>query len=187
MKLALIPLLFAVAACAVAPESQSSEVLSARIAGSTQADLCSAYSQTNTTPRGKLMIEAELATRGVDRCASGNYGRLSVGAFGSPQYVRPSVATPSGQRRDLNCSDFPSGAAAQKYFLATGGPVNDPNNLDGDGDGLACEWGPQISRIANYSPPIAVPVRRYTPRCYTGPRGGTYTITASGNKNYSGC
>jgi len=23
--------------------------------------------------------------------------------------------------------------------------------------------------------------------CYTGPRGGTYTITASGNKNYSGC
>jgi hypothetical protein len=23
--------------------------------------------------------------------------------------------------------------------------------------------------------------------CYTGPRGGTYTITASGKKNYSGC
>lgn len=23
--------------------------------------------------------------------------------------------------------------------------------------------------------------------CYTGPRGGTYTITASGRKNYSGC
>jgi len=23
--------------------------------------------------------------------------------------------------------------------------------------------------------------------CYTGPRGGTYTITASGNKNYGGC
>lgn len=25
------------------------------------------------------------------------------------------------------------------------------------------------------------------PTCYTGPRGGTYTITASGRKNYSGC
>jgi len=25
------------------------------------------------------------------------------------------------------------------------------------------------------------------PTCYTGPRGGTYTLTASGNKNYSGC
>ena len=23
--------------------------------------------------------------------------------------------------------------------------------------------------------------------CYTGPRGGTYTITASGRKNYGGC
>lgn len=23
--------------------------------------------------------------------------------------------------------------------------------------------------------------------CYTGPRGGTYTITSSGRKNYSGC
>jgi hypothetical protein len=23
--------------------------------------------------------------------------------------------------------------------------------------------------------------------CFTGPRGGTYTITASGRKNYSGC
>lgn len=25
------------------------------------------------------------------------------------------------------------------------------------------------------------------PTCYTGPRGGTYTITPSGRKNYSGC
>ena len=25
------------------------------------------------------------------------------------------------------------------------------------------------------------------PTCYTGPRGGTYTITPSGKKNYSGC
>lgn len=25
------------------------------------------------------------------------------------------------------------------------------------------------------------------PTCYTGPRGGTYTLTASGRKNYGGC
>jgi hypothetical protein len=25
------------------------------------------------------------------------------------------------------------------------------------------------------------------PTCYTGPRGGTYTITKSGRKNYAGC
>jgi hypothetical protein len=23
--------------------------------------------------------------------------------------------------------------------------------------------------------------------CYVGPRGGSYTLTANGNKNYSGC
>ncbi|NUZ06733.1 YHYH domain-containing protein [Piscinibacter koreensis] len=26
-----------------------------------------------------------------------------------------------------------------------------------------------------------------SPTCHVGPRGGTYTITASGRKNYSGC
>lgn len=25
------------------------------------------------------------------------------------------------------------------------------------------------------------------PTCYTGPRGGTYTLTKSGKKNYAGC
>jgi hypothetical protein len=35
----------------------------------------------------------------------------------------------------------------------------------------------------------AAPTRRSMggSRCYVGPRGGTDTITASGNKNYSGC
>ena len=33
--------------------------------------------------------------------------------------------------------------------------------------------------------PAAADTRR--PQCFTGPRGGTYTITASGRKNYSGC
>jgi len=33
-------------------------------------------------------------------------------------------------------------------------------------------------------PVAASPAR---PQCFTGPRGGTYTITASGRKNYSGC
>jgi hypothetical protein len=29
--------------------------------------------------------------------------------------------------------------------------------------------------------------RPETPTCYVGPRGGTYTITSSGRKNYGGC
>ena len=31
------------------------------------------------------------------------------------------------------------------------------------------------------------PARVSGPVCHVGPRGGTYTITASGRKNYSGC
>lgn len=35
--------------------------------------------------------------------------------------------------------------------------------------------------------PLTAQPRPVTPTCYTGPRGGTYTITASGRKNYGGC
>ncbi len=31
------------------------------------------------------------------------------------------------------------------------------------------------------------PQRRDEPVCHVGPRGGTYTITPSGRKNYKGC
>lgn len=40
------------------------------------------------------------------------------------------------------------------------------------------------SPIPDRSPALAAPQR---PVCHTGPRGGTYTITASGRKNYGGC
>ena len=44
------------------------------------------------------------------------------------------------------------------------------------------------------APRAPAPINRTDPSnnlssstCYVGPRGGTYTITASGRKNYSGC
>lgn len=42
---------------------------------------------------------------------------------------------------------------------------------------------------ANSSTSITVPTGTSTSTkiCYTGPRGGTYTLTASGSKNYGGC
>ena len=46
------------------------------------------------------------------------------------------------QQRDANCTDFGSQAAAQQYFLNNGGPDNDPDGLDSDGDGVACESNP---------------------------------------------
>lgn len=43
---------------------------------------------------------------------------------------------------DRDCSDFSNQAAAQEYFLALGGPASDPDRLDGEGDGIACESNP---------------------------------------------
>lgn len=40
---------------------------------------------------------------------------------------------------------------------------------------------------ANSSYIVTSPSGTTRPTCYTGPRGGTYTITSSGNKNYGGC
>ena len=42
---------------------------------------------------------------------------------------------------DLDCSDFATQAAAQKWFLAHD-PKNDPDRLDSDGDLIACESNP---------------------------------------------
>lgn len=38
-----------------------------------------------------------------------------------------------------------------------------------------------------YAVPSSTPRTSGGQTCYTGPRGGTYTITASGKKNYGGC
>ena len=44
--------------------------------------------------------------------------------------------------RDRDCADFPNQAAAQDYFIDHGGPSSDPDSLDGDSDGIACESNP---------------------------------------------
>lgn len=40
---------------------------------------------------------------------------------------------------DKECFDFFDQEDAQKYFIAQGGPSSDPDNLDLDDDGMACE------------------------------------------------
>ena len=40
---------------------------------------------------------------------------------------------------DRNCSDFISWQHAQDFFLAEGGPDDDPHRIDGNGNGVACE------------------------------------------------
>lgn len=49
---------------------------------------------------------------------------------------------PASAVMDRDCGDFPSQAAAQNFFLANGGPRNDPHRLDDEGDGVACESNP---------------------------------------------
>lgn len=52
----------------------------------------------------------------------------------------PARATePIAQAADRDCSDFSSQRAAQNYYLDRGGPRSDPDRLDGDDDGRACD------------------------------------------------
>lgn len=43
---------------------------------------------------------------------------------------------------DKDCADFATQRAAQIFFLKHGGPRRDPDRLDGDNDGVACEDNP---------------------------------------------
>jgi endonuclease YncB( thermonuclease family) len=53
------------------------------------------------------------------------------------------AAAPAAYRHvDRDCGDFASQAAAQRYYLSLGGPAQDPDRLDSDGDGIACETLP---------------------------------------------
>jgi Excalibur calcium-binding domain len=48
-------------------------------------------------------------------------------------------AAPDKARADVDCSDFSTQAQAQSFFLNHGGPSSDPDGLDADHDGKACE------------------------------------------------
>lgn len=144
-----------------------------------------------------LAIEAELGARGIMQCAS-SYGTSSYlgektsGNVGRSLYSRSAQSATSGDNKD--CSDFSSAGEAQRYFLSNGGPHRDPNNLDGDGDGNACEWGKSLKasakkykpKPARLSAPVYKPRANYGRTCYTGPRGGRYYYSSSGRKVY-GC
>ncbi|MDB5659550.1 MAG: hypothetical protein JWS10_2165 [Cypionkella sp.] len=144
------------------------------------------------SPQQLAFVEAELGARGQTASGSAYLGQRTASALGRKLYSRTGAAGSTVAGGGKSCSDFGSSAQAQRYFLALGGPLSDPSNLDGDGDGLACEWGTTVARVAKSHRVKATAYRSYSTRrssgvCHTGPRGGTYTITSSGNKNYDGC
>lgn len=54
----------------------------------------------------------------------------------------------SENRYQRNCASYVSPDAAQRDFLARGGPDRDSRGLDPDGDGFACAWDPAPFRSA---------------------------------------
>lgn len=58
-------------------------------------------------------------------------------SFAAPQQY-PDLS-PVTNSDDKNCGDFFDQDDVQKYFIAQGGPTADPDNLDLDDDGTACE------------------------------------------------
>lgn len=53
-----------------------------------------------------------------------------------------SLSTPAGATFvDRDCGDFPR-RLRRNFFLANGGPQNDPHRLNDEGDGIACESNP---------------------------------------------
>jgi len=49
---------------------------------------------------------------------------------------------PAAMAGDRDCPEFPTQRAAQFFFLKHGGPQSDPDRLDADSDGIACEDNP---------------------------------------------
>ena len=89
-------------------------------------------------------------------------------ALGSALTVAAAVGGASAARAaDRDCGDFPNQRAAQDYFISRGGPSQDPDRLDADGDGIACE-----SNRAPYDR-IAVP-RDFDPRAWVVPGQDLY-------------
>lgn len=67
------------------------------------------------------------------------------------------ILTPAaGAQVDRDCADFPDQAAAQQYFIQQGGPTSDPDRLDGDHDGVACDSLP-CPCGADQPPPTPIP------------------------------
>jgi hypothetical protein len=91
----------------------------------------------------------------------------------------------SGSRTDIyNCADFTSQAAAQAFF---GRAANDPNQLDGDNDGVACESLNHSSasyRVTVSRPTPAVSTPTYRPSSsYRAPSSGRCYVSGYTRSN----
>ena len=82
---------------------------------------------------------ADLFRRLAAAAREADRGLWSPGACGGGGGGAAGAPSPTG---DKDCADFSSHDEAQDYFESTGGPSSDPDMLDGDHDGVACETLP---------------------------------------------
>lgn len=86
-------------------------------------------------PEARALEEAERQARAK---AAGLWAQPSPTPPWEWRRRRRSATLPPGVE-EMDCSDFATQAAAQRFYEAAGGPAVDPHRLDGDGDGEACE------------------------------------------------
>jgi Excalibur calcium-binding domain len=79
-----------------------------------------------------------------------------VGAAGALLTLLFAVMPAPAAASDKDCSDFASQRAAQIFFLKHGGPRRDPDRLDADHDGVACEDNPCPCYRKKHLPRLAV-------------------------------
>jgi hypothetical protein len=93
--------------------------------------------------------------------------------------VLASIPVSSSSGSGVNCSDFATQAAAQAFFIAHGGPAQDPEGLDGDHDGIACESLPCPCNHSTTPAPTPVPTTTTAPTTPVAapPAASTTTVT----------
>jgi hypothetical protein len=74
------------------------------------------------------------------------FAKQTSNAVGESRYPRSAAARVTGVG---NCGRFRDADAAQRAFLAGGGPEQDRYGIDPDGDGFACRWDPAPYRALN--------------------------------------
>ena len=108
-------------------------------AAKAQADLDAARRQLVVVQPGSVPTEPAGANVAL-------YAKQSTNAVGQRVYRRSVGARVSGVG---SCGRYRDGDAAQRAFLAAGGPQDDHYGLDPDGDGFACEFDPSPYRALN--------------------------------------
>ncbi len=108
-----------------------------------------------------------------DLPSGGTGGGMTQQPTTPTQYVQPTTPT----QGDLDCADFASQAEAQATFNAD---PSDPNGLDADNDGIACEENtPTTPTATQYTPPTTTaPTATTAPTTTTAPTATTAPTTA---------